>query len=147
VQFKKAEAPKASGPAQPDESLVQQVMELGFSRPQALLGLKNTDNNAERAVDWLFNHPDVDPMQVEEPKQEQQQQQASAPSAENYNDGGSKYQLHAFISHMGSSAHSGHYVCHILKEGRWVLFNDRKVALSEDPPKDMGYIYVYKRVD
>jgi ubiquitin carboxyl-terminal hydrolase 5/13 len=147
VQFKKAEAPKASGPAQPDESLVQQVMELGFSRPQALLGLKNTDNNAERAVDWLFNHPDVDPMQVEEPKQEQQQQQASAPSAENYNDGGSKYQLHAFISHMGSSAHSGHYVCHILKEGRWVLFNDRKVALSEDPPKDMGYVYVYKRVD
>lgn len=47
------------------------------------------DNNAERAVDWLFNHPDVDPMQVEEPKQEQQQQQASAPNAENYNDGGS----------------------------------------------------------
>ncbi len=58
-----------------------------------------------------------------------------------------EYQLHAFISHMGSSAHSGHYVCHILKEGRWVLFNDRKVALSEDPPKDMGYIYIYKRVD
>lgn len=48
---------------------------------------------------------------------------------------------------MGSSAHSGHYVCHIMKEGRWVLFNDRKVALSEDPPKDMGYIYIYKRVD
>lgn len=58
-----------------------------------------------------------------------------------------EYQLHAFISHMGSSAHSGHYVCHIMKEGRWVLFNDRKVALSEDPPKDMGYIYIYKRVD
>lgn len=42
MQVKKAEAPKASGPAQPDESVVQQVMELEFSRAQALLGLKNT---------------------------------------------------------------------------------------------------------
>lgn len=50
VQAKKAEAPKASGPAQPDESLVQQVMELGFTRPQALLGLKNTVSEGCRAA-------------------------------------------------------------------------------------------------
>lgn len=30
---------------------------------------------------------------------------------------------------------------------RWVIFNDRKVALSEKPPKELGYLYLYKRVD
>ena len=46
-----------------------------------------------------------------------------------------KYKLVAFISHMGQSTMVGHYVCHILKEGKWVIFNDNKVALSEKPPK------------
>lgn len=32
----------------------------------------------------------------------------------------SGYELFAFISHMGASTMSGHYVCHIKKEGRWV---------------------------
>lgn len=31
----------------------------------------------------------------------------------------SGYELFAFISHMGASTMSGHYVCHIKKEGRW----------------------------
>lgn len=31
----------------------------------------------------------------------------------------SGYELFAFISHMGESTMSGHYVCHIKKEGRW----------------------------
>lgn len=30
----------------------------------------------------------------------------------------SGYELFAFISHMGASTMSGHYVCHIKKEGR-----------------------------
>jgi len=53
----------------------------------------------------------------------------------------------AFISHIGTSHLVGHYVCHILKEGRWVIFNDSKVALSENPPKGMGYLYLYERVN
>uniref|UniRef100_A0A8K9UNY0 Ubiquitin carboxyl-terminal hydrolase 13 n=1 Tax=Oncorhynchus mykiss TaxID=8022 RepID=A0A8K9UNY0_ONCMY len=54
--------------------------------------------------------------------------------------------LFAFISHIGASTMSGHYVCHIKKEGRWVIFNDHKVCLSERPPKDLGYIYFYRRL-
>jgi len=57
-----------------------------------------------------------------------------------------EYKLFAFISHMGTSTQSGHYVCHIKKGGQWVLFNDAKVARSEDPPKDMAYLYIYQRV-
>eukprot|EP00959_Pyramimonas_sp_CCMP1952_P424179 8884723-Pyramimonas_sp.AAC.2 len=41
----------------------------------------------------------------------------------------------------------GHYVCHIKKEGRWVLYNDEKVAVSQKPPLDLGYLYIYKRVE
>jgi len=88
------------------------------------------------------------------------------------------YKLVGFISHMGTSTMVGHYVCHLLKEDRWVIFNDEKVrildellvlfwwdyhfwklcfysytnlslqvALSENPPKELGYIYMYQRID
>lgn len=56
------------------------------------------------------------------------------------------YKLIAFISHMGSSSMVGHYVCHILKEGRWVIFNDEKVAVSQHPPVELGYLYIYERM-
>lgn len=45
---------------------------------------------------------------------------------------------------MGTSAQSGHYVCHILKDGKWVIYNDRKVALSKNPPLNLGYMYFYE---
>ena len=37
------------------------------------------------------------------------------------------YELVGFASHMGPSTACGHYVAHIIKDGKWVLFNDRKV--------------------
>ena len=39
------------------------------------------------------------------------------------------------------------YVPLVLCVHRWVIFNDRKVAQSEAPPKDLGYLYLYKRID
>jgi hypothetical protein len=39
-----------------------------------------------------------------------------------------KYSLLAVISHIGKGTDHGHYVCHILKEGAWVLYNDEKVS-------------------
>ena len=58
-----------------------------------------------------------------------------------------RYSLQAFVSHMGSSPQSGHYVCHIKEGDDWVIFNDNKVARSERPPKELGYLYLYKRCD
>lgn len=46
---------------------------------------------------------------------------------------------------MPSRSPPGHYVCHVKKDGRWALFNDRKVAASEETPLDSGYMYFYKR--
>jgi len=56
------------------------------------------------------------------------------------------YELKGCITHLGKSPHSGHYVCHIKREGEWVLYNDDKVAVSSDPPLDKAYIYFFKRV-
>lgn len=47
---------------------------------------------------------------------------------------------------MGTSSQVGHYVCHIYKDNQWVIFNDSKVAISQNPPKDLGYLYLYKRI-
>jgi uncharacterized UBP type Zn finger protein len=33
----------------------------------------------------------------------------------------------AVISHMGKNTDHGHYICHVRKNGHWVLFNDEKV--------------------
>lgn len=62
-------------------------------------------------------------------------------------DGKGQYTLVGFISHMGSNTACGHYVAHIKKGNQWVIFNDEKVAISEHPPKDIGYAYLFKRND
>jgi len=50
------------------------------------------------------------------------------------------------LSHSGTSLQCGHYVAHILKDGRWAIFNDNKVGASIDPPKEMGYLYFFERL-
>ena len=123
-----------------DEENVALVMSMGFSRGHAIRALKMMNNNVEAAVDWAFNNED-DP-NISEP--------VETPTSSNpkpqFRDGSGKYRLLAFISHIGNHPSSGHYVAHIRKENRWVIFNDEVVALSENPPKDLAYLYFYKRV-
>ena len=47
-------------------------------------------------------------------------------------DGPGKYELHAIVSHIGKNTGSGHYVCHIKKDGAWVIFNDLKVCCRDN---------------
>ncbi|KMQ97752.1 ubiquitin carboxyl-terminal hydrolase 5 [Lasius niger] len=122
-----------------DQAALEMVTALGFTREQATKALKATSNNLERAADWIFSH------QAELDVQETDG--TATPTQESFRDGNSRYKLVGFISHMGTSTMVGHYVCHLLKEDRWVIFNDEKVALSENPPKELGYIYMYQRID
>ncbi|XP_052753227.1 ubiquitin carboxyl-terminal hydrolase 5 isoform X2 [Galleria mellonella] len=119
-----------------DEASVEQIMGMGFERAQAQRALAAAGGDVGRAVDWIFSHA----AELDAP--------AAAPPDRRLGcrDGPEKYKLIAFISHMGTSTMVGHYVCHILHEGRWVIFNDNKVALSENPPKDLGYLYLYERL-
>lgn len=127
---------------QPNEESLMMIMSMGFTKEQATKALKNTNNNVERAADWIFSHADeLDTMETEE-----QGATAAAPTQTQYRDGNPKYKLVAFISHMGTSTMVGHYVCHIKKDDKWVIFNDEHVALSEHPPKDLAYLYLYQRI-
>ncbi|KAG7308444.1 hypothetical protein JYU34_005650 [Plutella xylostella] len=133
-----AAAGAAAAPANIDETSIAQIMGMGFTRPQALKALSATGGAVDRAVDWIFSHAD----ELDAPD-------AAPPAADpalGCRDGPEKYKLVAFISHMGTSSTVGHYVCHVLHDGRWVIFNDEKVALSENPPKDLGYLYLYERL-
>jgi len=57
-----------------------------------------------------------------------------------------EYRLIGVVSHSGTSTLCGHYVAHVLKDGRWVIFNDNKVGASINPPKEMGYLYFFERL-
>ncbi len=120
------------------------LMDMSFTREQAAKALRKTDNNMERAVDWIFSHPGDTGADSDEEGATAEAAGASGSMAALTN-GSPKYKLTAFISHMGTSHLVGHYVCHILKEGRWVIFNDSKVALSQNTPKGLGYLYLYQR--
>uniref|UniRef100_A0A8C2J4K2 Ubiquitin carboxyl-terminal hydrolase n=1 Tax=Cyprinus carpio TaxID=7962 RepID=A0A8C2J4K2_CYPCA len=132
----------------PEEHLVT-IVSMGFSRDQATRALRATNNVLERAVDWIFSHlDDLESMDVSEGGRSGGGSEASRepPPGPRVRDGTGKYELFAFISHMGTSTMCGHYVCHIKKDQQWVIFNDQKVCASEKPPKDLGYLYFYRRV-
>lgn len=126
---------------------ITMVMSMGFTRQQALTALKATSDNVERAVDWIFTHMDeLNSIADVQGDSEASSSKLPGDRGQNvYEDGCGKYDLFAFISHMGTSTLCGHYVCHIKRDGKWIIFNDEKVAVSEDPPKTLGYLYFYKR--
>uniref|UniRef100_A0A3P9P9X9 Ubiquitin carboxyl-terminal hydrolase n=1 Tax=Poecilia reticulata TaxID=8081 RepID=A0A3P9P9X9_POERE len=144
----------SSGPGTtPTESLSEEhlatIVSMGFSRDQATKALRATSNVLERAVDWIFSHlDDLDSMEVSEAGRSAAESEGGRdpPPGPRVRDGPGKYELFAFISHMGTSTMCGHYVCHIKKDQQWVIFNDQKVCASEKPPKDLGYLYFYRRV-
>jgi len=117
---------------------VQDLMSMGFTEDRATYALQKTDNNVERAIEWLFSHQDEQiPSNLSE----------EGSSKSKIDDGNGEYKLVAFINHIGSSTHSGHYICHIKKEGKWVKYNDEKVEESRNPPIQFGYLYFFERKD
>nr|CCA21701.1 ubiquitin carboxylterminal hydrolase putative [Albugo laibachii Nc14]CCA21876.1 ubiquitin carboxylterminal hydrolase putative [Albugo laibachii Nc14] len=122
---------------------------LGFSENQADVALKMTSNDPDRAAEWLFSHmDDLDaavakyqvPDSVSVPNDAEQKERLDDSSCGDYT-------LVGFISHIGKNSNSGHYVCHLKKQGRWIIFNDDNVALSEEPPFSSGFLYLFRRND
>uniref|UniRef100_A0A8D3BTC7 Ubiquitin carboxyl-terminal hydrolase n=1 Tax=Scophthalmus maximus TaxID=52904 RepID=A0A8D3BTC7_SCOMX len=143
----------SSGPGTtPTESVSEEhlatIVSMGFSRDQATKALRATSNVLDRAVDWIFSHlDDLESMDVSEGGRSAAESEGrDPPPGPRVRDGPGKYELFAFVSHMGTSTMCGHYVCHIKKDQQWVIFNDQKVCASEKPPKDLGYLYFYRRV-
>lgn len=123
-----------------DDVALAQMMSVGIDPNIARIALQATSNNFDRAIDWVFSHPEAaEAPQSETPPTQQQ-------GGGSLTDGPSRYALWAIISHVGANATTGHYVAHIRdKDGHWVIFNDEKVALSQDPPIRMASIFFYRR--
>lgn len=105
------------------------------------------DGNAERAVEWLFSHPDDTGEDTAAPT-------SSTDTVPKPPTGSTalpaRYKLKSFISHKGPSVHSGHYVAHIRMEQGWVLFNDEKVVKADEESvqelKKLAYLYIFEKV-
>ncbi|KAF8327578.1 ubiquitin carboxyl-terminal hydrolase 14 [Cantharellus anzutake] len=145
----------ASGPEPAPESIAL-IADMGFTEKQARKALRETGGSTERAIDWLFSHPD-DTGEDSTPLGG-----ADVTSSTKNVPGGTvdlpaNYRLKAFISHKGPSVHSGHYVAHIREPGlgaadgdSWVLFNDEKVVKADEESvkslMPLAYLYFFERL-
>ncbi|KAF7920396.1 uncharacterized protein EAE98_009089 [Botrytis deweyae] len=136
-----------------DPEKIEMLGAMGFGPPQARKALKETNGDMERAVEWLFSHPD-DQGEFEDEvaavnsdvTKEDPPGSTALPAT---------FQLQSIICHKGSSIHAGHYVAFIRKEipedktTSWVLYNDEKVVKANDAEemKKFAYVYFFKRVD
>jgi len=148
---------------------VEILVSMGFPEQRAIKSLRETGGNVERATDWLFSHTEDEVMDFDtgaigsgglgSSAAEVIPPQASSSSS-------SKYTLLSIVSHLGLNTSSGHYVAHVRKamggpgtpaptgdastdeknNVRWYLMNDGKVAESEAPPLELGFMYFYKQV-
>ncbi|KAK1862263.1 hypothetical protein I4F81_004837 [Pyropia yezoensis] len=157
-----AAAPAGSAPAAAavDPASVEMLAAMGFTAVQARAALRATGGSLERAADWLFSHSDDLAAAVAGVEAAsgggggaagggdgggQGGSLADLAQGDTVTDGTGQYELMGFASHMGASTASGHYVAHVRKAGQWVIFNDEKVAVSEKPPREFGYLYLYRR--
>ena len=88
---------------------------MGFTPAQARHALKETGQDVERAVDWLFNHPDepiVDPAEEAPAAEEDEKEEKES--------GDPLYELFGVVQHRGTSIGSGHYVAY-LKRGFFLI--------------------------
>ncbi|RFU28687.1 hypothetical protein B7463_g7642, partial [Scytalidium lignicola] len=123
---------------------------MGFSVPHSRKALKETGGDMDRAVEWLFSHPD-DQGDFEE---EQSSSGNVKPGVPGRSDLPANFQLQSIICHKGGSIHAGHYVAFVRTEipdedaPAWVLFNDEKVVKAGDVEemKKYAYVYFFRRV-
>ncbi|XP_019163930.1 PREDICTED: ubiquitin carboxyl-terminal hydrolase 14 isoform X2 [Ipomoea nil] len=124
-----------------DQSQVDTLVSFGFHEDLARKALKASGGDIEKATDWIFNNPGAsETSDMDTSCSDGTSVDAALP------DGGGRYRLIGLVSHIGTSTQCGHYVAHIYKDGRWVIFNDEKVGVSKNPPLDMGYLYFFERL-
>lgn len=97
----------SSGPSDvgADPEKIEMLGAMGFSAPQAKKALKETGGDMERAVEWLFSHPDDQGIFDDDAPAE------SAPAAAKEQAGSStlpaNFQLQSIACHKGTSIHAG----------------------------------------
>ncbi|KAL7899904.1 ubiquitinyl hydrolase [Trichoderma sp. SZMC 28014] len=138
-----------AGTADPEK--IEMLGAMGFGAPQAKKALKETGGDVERAVEWLFSHPDDQGIIEDESSGDAADKSQKEPAGSAALP--AQFQLQSIVCHKGTSIHAGHYVAFIRKlvEGKdtptWVLFNDEKVveAYDVEEMRKFAYVYFFKR--
>lgn len=121
------EEKKNESSADIDMNSVAMLTAMGMEEERSKKALKKFNGSIDLALDYITSHgPEEDEFDDEEEAKESPEWKVDSHLG--------MYDLNAFISHLGNSIHSGHYVAHIKKGEEWVLFNDHKVAVTSDPP-------------
>jgi ubiquitin carboxyl-terminal hydrolase 5/13 len=87
-----------------DAGKVESLGQMGFKPPQARKALKETGGNLERAIDWLFNHPD---------EEDEFAENKDVTVDTSHREGSGKislpgtFRLQSIICHKGASIHAG----------------------------------------
>lgn len=92
------------GGAEQDEAKVAQLGEMGIEAARARQALAATDGDVNRALDWVFTHPDDEPEDQSHADDTHARTQRGAPG---YNSLPALYQLRSIICHKGTSVHAG----------------------------------------
>jgi len=135
-----------------DIEKIESLGQMGFTPAVSRKALKETAGDMERAVDWLFNHPDETGSQDEDVDIQTDVTTRKVPGSDELP---ANFLLKSIICHKGASIHAGHYVAFVHEripgEGpeSWVLFNDEKVvkaALDQvEEMKRFAYVYFFER--
>jgi ubiquitin carboxyl-terminal hydrolase 5/13 len=87
-----------------DPEKIEALGQMGFGPPQARKALKQTGGDMERAVDWLFNHPD----EHGDIEGDRTDRVGVSPKDLSGSDSlPAKFQLQSIICHKGASIHAG----------------------------------------
>lgn len=101
-----------------DPEMIETLGEMGFRAPQARKALKQTGGDAERAVEWLFSHPDDQGEFEGEGEEEPAAQTGSGAVGEDTSKRAARempgsemlpasFKLQSIVCHKGASIHTG----------------------------------------
>jgi uncharacterized UBP type Zn finger protein len=91
-----------------DPEKIETLGAMGFGPPQARQALKETGGDMERAVEWLFNHPDA---QGDFEDGTPAASDAAPREPPGKSDLPAEFQLNSIICHKGTSVHTGYVLC------------------------------------
>ena len=143
---------KSTNAASVSVEAISQLEAMGFSSSASRTALRvsGSNNSVEAACEWLFaNMDNIDEACAKAERELEEKEEggrvAASTDVNEIIDGKGDYELFGVVSHMGSNTGCGHYVAHVKKNDQWILFNDQKVAVSENPPLGLGYLYFFRR--
>lgn len=92
-----------SGDVPQDEGKVAMLGEMGIEPARARKALAATDGDVNRAVDWVFTHPDDGPEDQSQDTNDTQAEQGTP----GFDSLPASYQLRSIVCHKGTSVHAG----------------------------------------